>query len=153
MRSFRFSVGFIANVFSDQRQVWRITAREKILRMILGFAFAFLLIGLVFRPSTSPPFFKYCKGTFIMEEKKENKATDQIIEDFKLGMQRNADLLKKQVLLEIIQVAAMCETYQDFRNTLYGMALGYLREFEDAGIVPKGTTDEEIKKAQKKDSK
>lgn len=76
------------------------------------------------------------------------KTYDQIEKDMLASFARNNDFIKKQVMLEIIQVAATCETYDEFRKTLYGMALQYLKDFENAGLVPKGTTDSAIKDTQ-----
>ena len=70
-------------------------------------------------------------------------AEDQIKADMILGAQRNAALIVKQAMLEIIQVAAVCETYTEFRNALYAKALDYLEELEHEGMVKAGTAQEQ----------
>lgn len=39
-------------------------------------------------------------------------------------------LIKQQVMFEIIAIASECETYAEFRKTLYGMALQYQKQME-----------------------
>ena len=68
------------------------------------------------------------------------RAEDQIKADMIAGAQRNNALIVKQAMLEIIQIAVVCETYTDFRNALYAKALDYLGELESEGIVKAGTT-------------
>ena len=57
------------------------------------------------------------------------------------ALQREADLIKKQTILDIIQVVTSCNTYEEFKKAMYGMALQYFREMEDEGLVEKGTVD------------
>ena len=40
------------------------------------------------------------------------------------------NLIKQQVMFEIIAIASECETYDEFRKTLYGMALKYQKQME-----------------------
>ena len=60
------------------------------------------------------------------------------------ALQREADLIKKQTILDIIQVVTSCNTYEEFKKAMYGMALQYFREMEDEGLVAKGTVDKVI---------
>lgn len=76
-----------------------------------------------------------------------SKSERAIQKDFELGFARNADLIKKQVLLELIQITSVCENYHEFRNAMYSIALGYLEEFEKQGLVPPGTADAQRKKS------
>ena len=70
------------------------------------------------------------------------KRLDPVQRDYLEGLARNTELIKRQVMMEVIQVACQCETYDQFRKMLYGMALSYLGDFEKMGAVPKGTTAE-----------
>ena len=60
------------------------------------------------------------------------------------ALQREADLIKKQTILDIIQVVTSCNTYEEFKKAMYGMALQYFREMEAEGLVAKGTVDKVI---------
>lgn len=62
-------------------------------------------------------------------------------EDIAAAITRQQEIVKKQVMLEIIQIAATCETYEEFRKAMYGTALGYLKEFEDDGVIKPGTVE------------
>ena len=59
-------------------------------------------------------------------------------------LKREADLIKKQTMLEVISVVTSCDTYDEFKKAMYGMALEYFREMEDEGLVAKGTVDQLI---------
>ena len=56
-------------------------------------------------------------------------------------LKREADLIKKQTMLEVISVVTACDTYDEFKKAMYGMALEYFREMEKEGLVAKGTVD------------
>jgi len=66
-------------------------------------------------------------------------------EDIAASLKRQTSIIKKQVLLEIIQIAAGCETYDEFRKVLYARALGFMKEFEDEGVLKPGTTEKVAK--------
>lgn len=61
-------------------------------------------------------------------------------EDLAAAVKRQADLITQQVFFEVIRVVAECETYDEFRKTMYGIAVGYMKELEEAGMLPKTTT-------------
>jgi hypothetical protein len=44
-------------------------------------------------------------------------------------------------MLEVIQVAATCDTYEEFRKAMYGKALEYMKELEAEGALRPGTSD------------
>lgn len=62
-------------------------------------------------------------------------------EDIVKALQREAELIKKQTILEMISIVTACNTYDEFKKAMYGMALQYFREMEDEGLVKKGTVD------------
>lgn len=63
-------------------------------------------------------------------------------QDLQAFIDKELEIAKKQVLLEIIQVAAECETYEDFRKALYAIALCWMKEAEDKGLLKSNTTAE-----------
>ena len=73
-------------------------------------------------------------------------------EDMATALKRQSDLIKKQVMLEVIQVVSNCETYEEFRKAMYGMALSYFREMEDEGMIKAGTVDKIISESTKEES-
>jgi hypothetical protein len=62
-------------------------------------------------------------------------------EDIVKAIRRETELIKKQTMLEVISVVTACNTYDEFKRAMYGMALQYFREMEDEGLVEKGTVD------------
>jgi hypothetical protein len=66
-------------------------------------------------------------------------------EDIVKAIRRETELIKKQTMLEVISVVTTCNTYDEFKRAMYGMALQYFREMEDEGLVEKGTVDKVIK--------
>ena len=60
------------------------------------------------------------------------------------ALKRETDLIKKQTMLEVISIVTSCDTYDEFKKAMYGMALEYFREMEDEGLVVKGTVDKVI---------
>ena len=62
-------------------------------------------------------------------------------EDIVKAIKRETELIKKQTMLEVISVVTACNTYDEFKRAMYGMALQYFREMEDEGLVEKGTVD------------
>lgn len=57
-------------------------------------------------------------------------------EDLASALKRQSDIITQQVFLEVIRIVCECETYDDFRKRMYGIALGYIKELEEAGIMP-----------------
>ena len=66
-------------------------------------------------------------------------------EDLQAAMKAQTELIKKQALLELIQIVAVCDTYEEFKKTMYGKALDFMREFEAEGTLKPGTVDKIIK--------
>jgi hypothetical protein len=70
-------------------------------------------------------------------------------EDFQRAVASQVDFIKKQVLLEVIQVAAVCDTYEEFKKAMFGKALEFMREFEADGTLKYGTVDKIIEEGKK----
>lgn len=62
-------------------------------------------------------------------------------EDLHAAMKAQTEFIKKQALLEVIQVVAVCDTYDEFRKAMYGKALEFMKELEDEGSLKPGTTE------------
>ena len=62
-------------------------------------------------------------------------------EDLLKALRKETDLIKKQTILEIISIVTSCDSYDEFKKAMYGMALEYFREMEDEGLVKPGTVD------------
>lgn len=60
-------------------------------------------------------------------------------EDLATALKKQSDLIASQVLLEIIRIVTECESYDEFRKTMYGIALGYMKELEDEGYGSNST--------------
>ena len=73
-------------------------------------------------------------------------------EDLVRALQHEAELIKKQTMLEVISVATACDTYEEFKNALYGIAIDYFRDMEKEGLVKPGTVDKCIYKDGKEES-
>ena len=58
---------------------------------------------------------------------------------------KQAELIKRQVLLEIITIACECDNFDQFKKVLYARALGFMKELEDQGELKKGTTEKVAK--------
>lgn len=56
-------------------------------------------------------------------------------------IQNQTELIKQQVLLEIITIACNCDNYDQFKKVLYARALGFMKQFEDQGMLKPGTTE------------
>lgn len=63
-------------------------------------------------------------------------------EDFAAALTRQTEITKRAVLLEVIKIAAECETYEDFRKALYAEALSWMKEAEEKGWIKPETTKE-----------
>jgi hypothetical protein len=55
-------------------------------------------------------------------------------DDFKRAVQKQADLIVQQVFVQLIQMVTEAETYEDFRNRMYSLALSYIKDLEAEGI-------------------
>lgn len=63
--------------------------------------------------------------------------------DFAAAMKKQNDLIVQQVFIELIQVVAECETYEEFRKRMYGIALSYVKDLEAEGIkIPEQPKEE-----------
>lgn len=62
-------------------------------------------------------------------------------EDLVASMKAQTEFIKKQVMLEVIQVAATCETYDEFRKAMFGKALEFMKELEAEGGLKPGTAE------------
>lgn len=62
-------------------------------------------------------------------------------EDLAAAMKAQTELIKKQALFEVIQVVAVCNTYEEFKKAMYGKAIEFMREMEAAGDLKPGTVD------------
>ena len=65
--------------------------------------------------------------------------------DLAMLIKNQTELIKQQVLLEIITIACNCDTYEQFKGVLYARALGMMKQFEDQGMLEKGTTEKAAK--------
>ena len=72
-------------------------------------------------------------------------------EDLVLALKKETDLIKKQTMLEVISVVTSCDTYEEFKRAMYGMAIQYFREMETEGLVKPGTVDKLLNDFNKKE--
>ena len=52
-------------------------------------------------------------------------------------IKNQTDIIKQQVLLEIITIACNCDDFKQFKGVLYARALGMKKQFEDQGMLEK----------------
>ena len=69
-------------------------------------------------------------------------------EDLAAIITRQSEIIKQQVLLEIITIACNCDDFDQFKKVLYARALGFMKEFEDQGMLKPGTTEKVAKGGQ-----
>jgi hypothetical protein len=72
-------------------------------------------------------------------------------EDLVLALKKETDLIKKQTMLEVISVVTSCDTYDEFKRAMYGLAIQYFREMETEGLVKPGTVDKLLNDSNKKE--
>ena len=60
-------------------------------------------------------------------------------------IKNQTDIIKQQVLLEIITIACNCDDFKQFKGVLYARALGMMKQFEDQGMLEPGTTEKAAK--------
>ena len=60
-------------------------------------------------------------------------------------IKNQTDIIKQQVLLEIITIACNCDDFKQFKGVLYARALGMMKQFEDHGMLKPGTTEKAAK--------
>lgn len=65
-------------------------------------------------------------------------------QDVIAAMKKNQDIIVQRVFIELIQLVSECETYDEFRKRMYGVALSYIKDLEAEGIkVPADKKDED----------
>ena len=69
-------------------------------------------------------------------------------QDLGMLIERQTDLIKQQVLLELITIACNCDNFDQFKKVLYSRALGMMKQFEDQGMLKPGTTEKVAKGGQ-----
>lgn len=72
--------------------------------------------------------------------------------DIALAISRQTEIVKQQVLLELITIACNCDDFEQFKKVLYARALGFMKEFEDQGMLKPGTTEKAAKGEQLTDA-
>ena len=72
--------------------------------------------------------------------------------DLALAISRQTEIVKQQVLLELITIACNCDDFDQFKKVLYARALGFMKEFEDQGMLKPGTTEKAAKGEQLTDA-
>lgn len=60
-------------------------------------------------------------------------------------IKNQTEMIKQQVLLEVITIACNCDDFEQFKKVLYARALGMMKQFEDQGMLEKGTTEKAAK--------
>ena len=55
-------------------------------------------------------------------------------------IKNQTDIIKQQVLLEIITIACNCDDFKQFKGVLYSTARGMMKQFDDPGLLMPGTT-------------
>ena len=60
-------------------------------------------------------------------------------------IKNQTDIIKQQVLLEIITIACNCDDFKQFKGVLYARALGMMKQFEDQGMLKQGTVEKVAK--------
>lgn len=71
-------------------------------------------------------------------------------EDMLAAMKAQAEFIKKQALFEVIQIAAVCDTYDDFKKAMLGKAVEFMREMEADGTLRPGFTDKVVENSKAK---
>lgn len=56
-------------------------------------------------------------------------------------IKNQTEIIKQQVLLEVITIACNCDDFEQFKKVLYARALGMMKQFEDQGMLKPGTTE------------
>ena len=60
-------------------------------------------------------------------------------------IKNQTDIIKQQVLLEIIAIACNCDDFKQFKGVLYARALGMMKQFEDQGMLKPGKPEKAAK--------
>ena len=72
--------------------------------------------------------------------------------DLAAALLKQSELIKRQVILEIITMACECDNFDQFKKVLYARALGFMKELEDQGELKEGTTEKVAKGGALEDS-
>ena len=62
-------------------------------------------------------------------------------QDFVKAVQKQSNLIIQQVFIQLIQMVTESETYDDFREKMYALALSYIKDMEAEGIKVPETKD------------
>ena len=73
-------------------------------------------------------------------------------QDLAASIKFQSEIIKRQVILEIITMACECDNFDQFKKVLYARALGFMKELEDTGDLKVGTTEKVAKGGQIEDS-
>ena len=73
-------------------------------------------------------------------------------QDLAASIKFQSEIIKRQVILEIITMACECDDFEQFKKVLYARALGFMKELEDQGELKEGTTEKVAKGGQIEDS-
>lgn len=65
--------------------------------------------------------------------------------DLAVLIKNQTEIIKQQVLLEIITIACNCDNFEQFKGVLYARALGMMKQFEEQGLLKPGTTEKAAK--------
>ena len=65
-------------------------------------------------------------------------------EDLLAAMKAQTDFIKKQALFEVIQMVAVCDTFEEFKKAALGKAIEFMREMEADGTLKPGFTDKVV---------
>ena len=65
-------------------------------------------------------------------------------EDMLAAMKAQTEFIKKQALFEVIQMVAVCDTFEEFKKAALGKAIEFMREMEAEGTLHKGFTDKVV---------
>jgi len=66
-------------------------------------------------------------------------------EDVATIVTKQAELIKRQVILEMITIVCECDNFEQFKKVMYARALGFMKELEDQGSLKTGTTEKVAK--------
>ncbi len=70
-------------------------------------------------------------------------------QDVLAALKKNQDIVVQRVFIELIQLVSECETYEEFRKCMYGIALTYIKDLEAEGIKVPEQPEAEKKPASK----
>lgn len=77
-------------------------------------------------------------------EKLKSLGNDFVADLYKF-VETQLALEKRQVLLEVAQLACGCDTFEEFKKVLFARSLGFMKELEDQGFIKPGSTEKAAK--------